>query len=44
MEEELEFKQAPQANLQTYSGVNKLIAISVVGIVLVLLIMAGTLV
>ena len=44
MEDELEFKNAPRANLQTWDGLNKLIAISAVAIVIVLLLMAATLV
>ncbi len=42
--DELEFKKAPQANLQTWSGVGKLITFSTIAIVIVLLIMAATLV
>lgn len=41
--EDLEFKKAPQANLQTWGGVGKMIAISTVAIVIVLLLMAATL-
>jgi len=42
--DDMEFKNAPQANLQTWSGVGKLIAYSTVAVVIVLLIMAATLV
>ena len=42
--DELEFKKAPQANLETWSGVGRLITYSTVAIVIVLLIMAATLV
>ena len=42
--DEMEFKKAPQSNLQTWSGVGKLIAWSTIAIVIVLLIMAATLV
>lgn len=43
MEEELEYQKSPQANLQTWSGVVKLITISCVSIALFLLILAATL-
>ncbi len=43
MEEELEYRKAPQANLQTWSGVTRLIIISCVSIALFLLILAATL-
>jgi len=43
MTDELEFKKAPQANLQTWSGVTRLFVIGVVAIVIVLLLMAATL-
>ena len=42
--EEMEFKKAPQANLQTWGGVGKMITISTIAIVIVLAIMAATLV
>lgn len=44
MEEELEFKSAPRANLQTWSGLNKLIVYASVGIAVVLLLMGAILV
>ena len=44
MEEELEFQKAPQANLQTWAGLMRLITISCVAIALFLLILAATLV
>jgi len=43
MEEELEFNKAPQANLQTWSAVTRMIAIACVSIALFLLIIAATL-
>ncbi|MEQ9491049.1 MAG: hypothetical protein RIM72_18885 [Alphaproteobacteria bacterium] len=43
MEEELEYQKSPQANLQTWSGVVRLIVISCVSIALFLLILAATL-
>ncbi|RVU38488.1 aa3-type cytochrome c oxidase subunit IV [Hwanghaeella grinnelliae] len=42
--DEMEFKKAPQANLQTWSGVGKMITISSIAIVILLAIMAATLV
>lgn len=44
MEEELEFKAAPRANLQTWAGLNKLITYSSAGIVILLLLLAAILV
>lgn len=41
MEEEMEFKKAPRANLQTWSGMNTLIIWSTAGIVIVLLLLAA---
>lgn len=41
--EEMEFKKAPQANLQTWSGVGRMITISTVAILAVLAIMAAAL-
>jgi len=43
MEEEMEFTKAPQANLQTWAGVTRLITISCVAIAIFLLILAATL-
>lgn len=42
--EDLEFKKAPKSHLQTWAGLNRLITVSVVGIVIVLALMAATLV
>ncbi|MDJ0684927.1 MAG: hypothetical protein QNJ84_09520 [Alphaproteobacteria bacterium] len=41
MEEEMEFKKAPRANLQTWAGMNTLIIWSTAGIVIVLLLLAA---
>ncbi|WP_425403940.1 hypothetical protein [Hwanghaeella sp.] len=41
--DEMEFKKAPQANLQTWSGVGRMITISSIAIVIVLALMAATL-
>ena len=41
--DEMEFKKAPQANLQTWNGVGKLITISTVAILIVLALMAAAL-
>ena len=43
MEEDMEFTKAPQANLQTWHGVTRLITISGIAIAILMLIMAGTL-
>jgi|GEM_PF-3096322 len=42
--EEMEFKKAPQANLQTWAGVGRMIALSSIAIMVLLAIMAATLV
>lgn len=41
--EEMEFKKAPQANLQTWNGVGRLITISTIAILITLAIMAAAL-
>ena len=43
MEDEPDFMKAPQANLQTWRGVTRLITISCVLIAILLIVMAGTL-